>query len=224
MSCSAAYILVINWYFFISNYLSAAGTPEYLGALLSSNNYWYVWEKLKVISSFLGGLWEELRMGFCIIQHKASHGCIWMQTCIRGIKRWMVRFLGVGLCRLSRWKSDIYKLNLCGLFCFIICFGLPFIQRSLKPSRRSRKALSWALRLAMGTWKWGTHLTKHCLSPSWSIGSLHVLQQALHLPVLCRRQQSNAVALPHVADNMMLWFVPRHRKGQKNAILVHGFL
>lgn len=43
--CSAVHALLIRRCSFSSNYLRAIVTPKQAGTLLSSNNYWYLWEK-----------------------------------------------------------------------------------------------------------------------------------------------------------------------------------
>lgn len=58
MSCS-----VHQKYSFSSSYLCATFTPKHLGALLSNNNYWYQWEKSRLIHSRSRGLQEEHKKG-----------------------------------------------------------------------------------------------------------------------------------------------------------------
>lgn len=155
MSCSLAYILVINRYLFLSNYLYAAVTPKYLGALLSSNNYWYVWGKLSIIGSLLGELWEGSERDFVLYNTKLAVGaseCRLVSGELKGewFGSWILDSLDSvsGIVMFTSWTSVV---------CFIIHFGLLFIQRSLKPSGRSRKTLGWALHLAIGTQKWAIH-------------------------------------------------------------------
>lgn len=155
--CSAAYTLLISRCSFSSNYLCATVTPKHLGALLSSNNYWYMWEKSRLIHSLLRELQEEHRKGvLSCTMHKAPMGASECRLTSRRVilQRQAVWFLGIGLCQVSKWESNAYKLSLCGLSYFCICFALLFIQRSLKPNGSSKLVLSQTFALAVRMWKW----------------------------------------------------------------------
>lgn len=108
-----------------------------------------MWEKSRLICSSLRELQEEHRKGvLSFTMHKAPIGASECRLTSRRVilGRQGVWFLGIGLCQVSKWESNTYKLRLCGSFYFCIYFGF-FLYPEVFEAK-------WKLQTCVGSSPW----------------------------------------------------------------------